>query len=179
MPRANFETFTIAFVTVFQVLTLENWQTVIYASIASAKNSMVTKTISAIYYISWIFIGNFILLNLFLAILIDAFGDENSDMEDTPEMEAAALLAIKTRDKKIREEKEKRMRKLGMSKAHIKQIMASKSTRQITNPKTKGGVASFTGRKVLRESDLNNIEDMEAQDVRLMMIEQGILKANK
>lgn len=179
MPRANFETFTIAFVTVFQVLTLENWQTVIYASIASAKNSMVTKTISAIYYISWIFIGNFILLNLFLAILIEAFGDENADMDDTPEMEAAALLAIKTREKKIREEKEKRMRKLGTSKAHIKKIMASKLTRLITNPKTKGGVASFTGRKVLRESDLNNIEDMEAQDVRLMMIEQGILKANK
>ena len=102
---------------------MENWQQVIYASIASAKNSMVTKTISAIYYISWIFIGNFILLNLFLAILIDAFGDENADMEDTPEMEAAALLAIKTREKRIREEKEKRMRKLGISKVEIKRIM--------------------------------------------------------
>jgi hypothetical protein len=40
-------------------------------------------------------------------------------------------------------------------------------------------VASFTGQKVLRESDLNNIEDMEAEDIRKMMIEHGILKANK
>ena len=26
LPRANYETFTVAFVTVFQVLTMENWQ---------------------------------------------------------------------------------------------------------------------------------------------------------
>ena len=74
---------------------MENWQQVIYASIASAKNSMVTKTISAIYYISWIFIGNFILLNLFLAILIDAFGDENADMEDTPRDGGSCIIGNK------------------------------------------------------------------------------------
>ena len=33
-----------------------------------------------IYYVSWIFIGNFILLNLFLAILLDSFlEDEEQD----------------------------------------------------------------------------------------------------
>ena len=39
----------------------------------ASQNNMLFKTITAIYYISWIFIGNFILLNLFLAILIEAF----------------------------------------------------------------------------------------------------------
>lgn len=73
MPRSNYESFTVAFITVFQVLTMENWQQVLYASMRSCENKMVNKTVTAIYYISWIFIGNFILLNLFLAILIDGF----------------------------------------------------------------------------------------------------------
>lgn len=45
----------------------------------ATKGSMIFKTITAIYYISWIFIGNFILLNLFLAVLIDAFAAEDED----------------------------------------------------------------------------------------------------
>ena len=47
----------------------------------ASRNDMVFKTVTAIYYISWIFIGNFILLNLFLAILIDAFAAENDEDE--------------------------------------------------------------------------------------------------
>ena len=35
--------------------------------------------VPAIFYITWIFIGNFILLNLFLAILLDSFLDEDDD----------------------------------------------------------------------------------------------------
>ena len=81
MPRANFESFTVAFITVFQVLTMENWQQVLYSSIRACENSMILKTVTAIYYISWIFIGNFILLNLFLAILIDGFAEEDADDE--------------------------------------------------------------------------------------------------
>ena len=48
----------------------------------ASENSMVFKTITGIYYISWIFIGNFILLNLFLAVLIDAFAEEDAEMDD-------------------------------------------------------------------------------------------------
>ena len=88
LPRANYETFMVAFITVFQVLTMENWQQVLYASMKAAEGSMIMKTLTAIYYISWIFIGNFILLNLFLAILIDAFAEEDADL-DEPDDEAA------------------------------------------------------------------------------------------
>jgi hypothetical protein len=41
--------------------------------------STVGGPISAIYFISWIFIGNFMLLNLFLAILLDSFVEEDED----------------------------------------------------------------------------------------------------
>lgn len=35
------------------------------------------RPISALYFIAWVFLGNFMLLNLFLAILLDSFTDES------------------------------------------------------------------------------------------------------
>lgn len=47
------------------------------------KNDSPNKYIVAQYYILWIFIGNFILLNLFLAILLDSFLDgDGVEMDD-------------------------------------------------------------------------------------------------
>lgn len=86
----------------------------------AADGSMIMKTLTAIYYISWIFIGNFILLNLFLAILIDAFAEEDADF-DEPDEEQAAALEIKKAEK-LKEEKGKRMKKLGTSKVQMKKM---------------------------------------------------------
>ena len=69
---------------------MENWQSVLFASIHAAEGSPIFKTVTALFYISWIFIGNFILLNLFLAILIDSFGEADAEMETS---EADQLLA--------------------------------------------------------------------------------------
>jgi len=33
----------------------------------------------SVFYIAWIFLGNFILLNLFLAILLDSFLEEEEE----------------------------------------------------------------------------------------------------
>jgi len=40
-----------------------------------------------LYFISWIFIGNFVFLNLFLAILLDGFTQDTSAEEKLEEME--------------------------------------------------------------------------------------------
>lgn len=85
LPRENYESFSIAFITVFQVFTMENWQSVLFASLRAAEGSMTFKAITALFYISWIFIGNFILLNLFLAILIDSFGEADAELEISEE----------------------------------------------------------------------------------------------
>ena len=69
-PRQNFNSFNKAFLSIFQILTMENWQDLLYSSMR-AQNS----ALSAIYMISWIFIGNYVLLNLFLAIMLDAFSE--------------------------------------------------------------------------------------------------------
>lgn len=76
VPRGNFDSFHNAFVTVFIVLTMENWQVVLYDGMRSSVGGVV----SSIYFISWIFIGNFMLLNLFLAILLDSFAEEEEDV---------------------------------------------------------------------------------------------------
>lgn len=47
--------------------------------------SSVNPVITAIYLISWIFIGNYVFLNLFLAILLDGFVAEGQ--QDSEELE--------------------------------------------------------------------------------------------
>ena len=47
--------------------------------------SDVSKFFSTIFLISWIFIGNFILLNLFLAILLDGFESNEDEKENEDE----------------------------------------------------------------------------------------------
>lgn len=84
VPRGNFDTFNTAFITVFQVMTMENWPDVL----TSCMRSDVNKILTAVYLISWIFVGNFMLLNLFLAILLDSFADDDdaeSKEKKTPE----------------------------------------------------------------------------------------------
>jgi hypothetical protein len=65
------------------VLTTENWNSVLFDSMRSEKIGLFAPVI---YYVSWIFIGNFILLNLFLAILLDGFlaedDEEEGDLEE-------------------------------------------------------------------------------------------------
>lgn len=94
---------------------MENWQQVLYASMRASQGNSAMKAITAIYYISWIFIGNFILLNLFLAILIDAFAEEDAEHEQTPEDIKAEELALVARNIRLKEEKDKRMKKVGTS----------------------------------------------------------------
>ena len=79
IPRANYDAFGAAFITVFQVMTMENWQTVLYSSMRGNVN----KFMIGGFYVGWIFIGNLILLNLFLSILLDSFLSEDDEDENT------------------------------------------------------------------------------------------------
>lgn len=67
---------------------MENWQTVLFDSM----ETNVSHYGVAIYYISWIFLGNFILLNLFLAILLDSFLEEEEEEEDEMEKKLKSKL---------------------------------------------------------------------------------------
>ena len=60
---------------------MENWIAVLQESMRGDLNKFITSA----YYISWIFLGNFILLNLFLAILLDSFLEEEDEPEGSEE----------------------------------------------------------------------------------------------
>jgi hypothetical protein len=94
-PRGNYDSFTVAFFTAFDTLTMENWNSLLYDSIRSS----VWHPIAVIYYISWIFVGNWILLNLFLAILLDSFLEEDENNLTEEEMVAAEKAAEELKKK--------------------------------------------------------------------------------
>ena len=76
---------------------MENWQTVLYDSMRSS----ISEYLVAAYYIAWIFVGNFILLNLFLAILLDSFlGEEEEEESAQQDAERKRKKMLKARKKK-------------------------------------------------------------------------------
>ena len=82
-PQANFDTFLSASTTVFILLTGDNWSGIFY-------NYYRPKgVVSIIYFISFIIIGQKILLNLFLAILLQNFDEDtiSSEVEEKVQMQ--------------------------------------------------------------------------------------------
>lgn len=78
MARPNFSTFMDSMATVFILITGENWNEIMY--VAVKHNGM----LSAFYFVFVIIAGNYILLNLFLAVLVDKFdtvGDGGDDQK--------------------------------------------------------------------------------------------------
>jgi len=59
-------------------MTMENWQEILYVTMLTEVQPIVTIA----YLTTWIFIGNFVLLNLFLAILIEGFTSKEKRDED-------------------------------------------------------------------------------------------------
>lgn len=80
--RQSFDTFLYSLFSVFQILTVENWNDIETTIGASSNNN-----ITILFPISWIFIGNWILMNLLQAILLDGF-DENTNSETKEAVEA-------------------------------------------------------------------------------------------
>ncbi len=77
-PRSNFDDFTNGVITVFQILTGEDWNEVMYTGIRAYGGVNTMGMITSLYFISVFCIGNYILLNVFLAIAVDNLGDAES-----------------------------------------------------------------------------------------------------
>ncbi|XP_074596871.1 calcium voltage-gated channel subunit cacophony isoform X2 [Brevipalpus obovatus] len=70
-PPVNFNTFVIALLTVFQILTGEDWNEVMYQAIQSQGGVENGGMIYCSYFIVLVLFGNYTLLNVFLAIAVD------------------------------------------------------------------------------------------------------------
>ncbi|THD27891.1 Voltage dependent calcium channel [Fasciola hepatica] len=70
-PGQNFDTFVKALLTVFQILTGEDWNAIMYDGIRSQGGVSNGGFVYCIYFILLVLFGNYTLLNVFLAIAVD------------------------------------------------------------------------------------------------------------
>ncbi|XP_061511535.1 muscle calcium channel subunit alpha-1 isoform X4 [Anopheles gambiae] len=77
-PRSNFDSFVQSLLTVFQILTGEDWNMVMYDGIQAYGGVASLGIIASIYFIILFICGNYILLNVFLAIAVDNLADADS-----------------------------------------------------------------------------------------------------
>lgn len=70
--NTNFQTFGDSCITVFTLITLDNWYNTIVLGTLDVSNFIYL----IVYVVSLIFIGNFIFLNMFLTVLLDTFENE-------------------------------------------------------------------------------------------------------
>ncbi|KAL0965374.1 hypothetical protein UPYG_G00280480 [Umbra pygmaea] len=94
-PTTNFDTFPAAILTVFQILTGEDWNAVMYHGIES-QGGVRRGMFSSVYFIVLTLFGNYTLLNVFLAIAVDnlANAQELTKDEEKQEEEANKKLAL-------------------------------------------------------------------------------------
>ncbi|XP_055541637.1 voltage-dependent calcium channel type A subunit alpha-1-like isoform X6 [Wyeomyia smithii] len=96
-PPTNFNTFPIALLTVFQILTGEDWNEVMYQGIES-QGGHKKGMIYSLYFIILVLFGNYTLLNVFLAIAVDNLANaqeltaaEEEQMEENKEKQQMEL----------------------------------------------------------------------------------------
>lgn len=76
VPRAHFETPVWAFVTVFQVMTGENWNWIMYAGMRARGWGY------ALYFVFMILFGQTLILSLFLTMLMSKFDEVQDELEE-------------------------------------------------------------------------------------------------
>uniref|UniRef100_A0A8K9X3T6 Voltage-dependent L-type calcium channel subunit alpha n=1 Tax=Oncorhynchus mykiss TaxID=8022 RepID=A0A8K9X3T6_ONCMY len=76
--RSTFDNFPQSLLTVFQILTGEDWNSVMYDGIMAYGGASFPGMLVCIYFIILFICGNYILLNVFLAIAVDNLADAES-----------------------------------------------------------------------------------------------------
>ena len=86
-PRANFNTFLSGFTTIFIVFIGEDWNASMYDHVRATGNGGI------FFFISLFILGNLVLLNLFLAILLKNFEEPpGKDEEDVGEIKVSLFM---------------------------------------------------------------------------------------
>ncbi|KAG2787764.1 Sodium channel protein [Phytophthora cactorum] len=150
VPRNNFDTLLWAAVTVFQIITGENWNNIMYYAILG--NGM----LSCIYFISLVILGDFVLMNLFLALLLDNFGDNDEEQE-----------------KEKQEETKKLAQKMSVMNMSMKVApITSENERTMTTRGSFLMVSTAFPLGARRQSILEVDEDGDEEDVRVVNLER-------
>ncbi|XP_069484744.1 voltage-dependent L-type calcium channel subunit alpha-1C isoform X3 [Ambystoma mexicanum] len=102
--RSTFDNFPQSLLTVFQILTGEDWNSVMYDGIMAYGGPSFPGMLVCIYFIILFICGNYILLNVFLAIAVDNLADAESltsaQKEEEEEKERKKLARSSSPEKK-------------------------------------------------------------------------------
>ena len=72
----HYQEFVEGFYTTYQILTLEDWNSLLY-------ELWPMNNLCFLYFVVWIFLGNYIIFNLFTSVLLQSFGnDDENDVDD-------------------------------------------------------------------------------------------------
>ena len=147
--RPNFNTFGDSFMTIFEILTGSEWYQTMLVGMSGSRGGS-----AALFFISWSFIGSFILLNLILAMIVDTF----SRSIEVKEAEARRA-AREERERQAKENERKRTMEISAllgAKAGAKSSKKSLSSTELkpmgkkeieSHPDAKGVVRRIGARK--------------------------------
>uniref|UniRef100_A0A4X2M330 Voltage-dependent L-type calcium channel subunit alpha n=1 Tax=Vombatus ursinus TaxID=29139 RepID=A0A4X2M330_VOMUR len=125
--RSTFDNFPQSLLTVFQILTGEDWNSVMYDGIMAYGGPSFPGMLVCIYFIILFICGNYILLNVFLAIAVDNLADAESltsaQKEEEEEKERKKLASLFLAGEEEEEEPEMPVgpRPRPLSELHLKE----------------------------------------------------------
>uniref|UniRef100_A0AAQ4QL22 Voltage-dependent L-type calcium channel subunit alpha n=1 Tax=Gasterosteus aculeatus aculeatus TaxID=481459 RepID=A0AAQ4QL22_GASAC len=131
--RSTFDNFPQSLLTVFQILTGEDWNSVMYDGIMAYGGPSFPGMLVCIYFIILFICGNYILLNVFLAIAVDNLADAESltsaQKEEEEEKERKKLARLASPEKRhanekppLEEKKKEKKKKKKKEKIELKSI---------------------------------------------------------
>ncbi|XP_053660658.1 voltage-dependent calcium channel type A subunit alpha-1 isoform X2 [Anopheles marshallii] len=149
-PPTNFNTFPIALLTVFQILTGEDWNEVMYQGIES-QGGHKKGMIYSLYFIILVLFGNYTLLNVFLAIAVD-------NLANAQELTAAEEEQLEENKEKQQMELDKEMEALQM------QTDGSPPRVEVSSPSPTRGNGSGGSTKGKKKEEDKEEDDDEIPD---------------
>ncbi|XP_049532521.1 voltage-dependent calcium channel type A subunit alpha-1 isoform X5 [Anopheles darlingi] len=149
-PPTNFNTFPIALLTVFQILTGEDWNEVMYQGIES-QGGHKRGMIYSLYFIILVLFGNYTLLNVFLAIAVD-------NLANAQELTAAEEEQLEENKEKQQMELDKEMEALQL------QNDGSPPRVEVSSPSPTRGNGSGGGAKAKKKDEDKEEDDDEIPD---------------
>ncbi|XP_035829518.1 voltage-dependent calcium channel type A subunit alpha-1, partial [Aplysia californica] len=164
-PSAHFDTFPIALLTVFQILTGEDWNEVMYDGIRAHGGIEKSGMLASSYFIVLVLFGNYTLLNVFLAIAVDnlANAQELTAAEEEQEEEEAVR----------REEMEKEMAEQFSSSQGRPPLVNICPPSPQNNEENKTANFNYTGNRVDINLSQNNLKDTRDKKISVENVDSG------
>ncbi|CDW83245.1 voltage-gated ion channel superfamily [Stylonychia lemnae] len=157
-PRQNFDNFLHGFVTIFIVLIGDNWNTIMYTFYN------VQGGIAALFFVTLQVFGKYVLLNLFLAILLQNFEDDGAATQQTINTDLSVSNNTSTRIQRFKDSIRDKIRSIfKRNQINATSQVPDSLSVQFTIPNIENGNQSIRG---LQESARGN-NDRSVSDFNL------------